>query len=346
MSKHHFITWDLGGTKCAAGLIEYQSEKNTYTCLKKTTVLLQETQSLEELVIRIQESLQINMQDVEAICIGAAGQYDGHQLILENGYPYDMPFNQLAEKYDWPHFAIIHDYATVLCATFTQYLYSSQFVKRLNHSPIPIFERRLTFGVGTGLGGKDGLLLANGDFWLGTNEIGFLGLPALIDTKPLHTDLLAYLHKQQIDSPIVFETILSGAGLQLLYQFLYPERPHMIPADIGDLMQQGQLYELTDLFAWYLGLFVATLQLAFMPAGGIWLTGGVLLKHPELMQQPSFQAGIHALPAYFMQRSQYPLGVLHHPDWPLIGAAFYANKRLRLKQATEKKSVHLVSVSS
>ena len=345
MSKHHIIAWDLGGTKCAAGLIEYQSEKNTYTCLKKTSVLLQETQSLAELARRIEEDLQVTMQEVEAICIGAAGQYDGKHLVLENGYPYDMPFNQLAHEYHWPHFAIIHDYATVLCATFTQYLYSPEFVKRLNHNPIPIFERRLAFVVGTGLGGKDGLLLANGDFWLGTNEIGFMGLPACIDAIPQHAELLTYLQQQTKNSALVFETILSGAGLQLLHQFLYSSSPNMTPSDIGDLMQQGKVRELTDLFAWYLGVFVATLQLAFMPAGGIWLTGGILLKHPELMKTAEFQAGIQALPAYLLQRSQYPLGVLDHPDWPLIGAAFYANKRLRVKEVREKRNVQLVSVS-
>lgn len=332
MTKKHYLTWDLGGTKCVAGLIEFQSEKSTYVCLKKASVLLHDTTSLYDLIEQLESQLQLSMREVDAICIGAAGQYNGHALILENGYPYDMAFLDVASKLHWPHYAIIHDYATVLCATFTQYLYSKEFVHRLNAAEIPIFERRVVFGVGTGLGGKDGLLLDNGNFWFGTNEIGFLGVPALLhDAHPAHASFLTYLQNKNINSGIVFETILSGGGLQLLHQFLYPTQKIMSPLEIGDLMQQDKHDELTDLFAWYLGLFVGTLQLAFMPAGGIWMAGGVLLKHLALIKRKSFQAGIHALPAYLSQRSAYPLGVLHHPDWALIGAAFYAHKRLQVQ---------------
>jgi glucokinase len=216
-------------------------------------------------------------------------------------------------------------------------------VRRLNSVDIPIFERRVAFGIGTGLGGKDGLLLENGDFWLGTNELGFIALPAMVcDAHPAHHALLTYLQKEKSNTSIVFETILSGAGLQLLHRFLYPTQLLLSPNEIGDLMHQDKVSELTDLFAWYLGLFVATLQLSFMPAGGIWMTGGVLLKHMNLVKHKSFQAGIHALSAYLSLRNTYPLGILHHPDWALIGAAFYANKRLQL----EHQGANLFSLSN
>lgn len=338
MIKKHYLTWDLGGTKCDAGLIEYQSEKNTYVCLKKASVLLHNTQSLLDLVTQLETQLQLSMRDTTAICIGAAGQYNGHSLILENAYPYAMTFSDLAQELNWPHYAIIHDYATVLCGTFTQYIYSDQFVKRLNSPTIPIFERRVVFGIGTGLGAKDGLLLHNGDFWFGANEMGFLGLPTLVSTAHhAHTDFITYLTAKKHASGVVFETILSGTGLQLLYGFFRPMHPMLSPSDIGNLIEQGELDDLADLFAWYIGLFVATLQLAFMPAGGVWMTGGILLKHLSLLKRDSFQAGIEALPAYLTLRKTYPLGVLHHPDWALIGAAFYAHKRLH---ATQQESAN------
>lgn len=342
--KKYYLSWDLGGTKCVAGLIEYQSEKNTYVCLKKTSVLLQDAQSLFDLTAQLESQLQLSMKTVDAICIGAAGQYNGHSLILENGYPYAMPFADVAKALQWPHYAIIHDYATVLCATFTQYLYSTHYVKRLNAADISIFERRVTFGIGTGLGGKDGLLLDNGSFWFGTNEIGFIGLPALLHVKhPAHTALLSYLEQEQPNQAIVFESILSGRGLQLLYRFFYPANPMLSPGEIGNLMEAGKIEELTEAFAWYLGLFIATLQVTFMPAGGIWMTGGVLLKNMGLTQRKSFKEGIHSLPAYLSLRQTYPLGILHHPDWPLIGAAFYANKRLQLPS---EQNAHLALVNT
>lgn len=57
-----------------------------------------------------------------AICIGAAGHYNGKTLWHENPYPYSMPFADIAIEKKWLIFNILHDYATIICATFTSYL--------------------------------------------------------------------------------------------------------------------------------------------------------------------------------------------------------------------------------
>jgi glucokinase len=338
MTTHYFLVWDLGGTKCSAGLIEYDVAQNHYTCLRKTSVQLKEMQSVYHLTEQIEHQLGLSStQDVDAICVGAAGQYDGSHITLESGYPYPMALRDVAKKFKWPSFAVIHDYATILCATFTNYLHSAQHVKRLNAHAILPFERRVAFGLGTGLGLKDGLQLENGDFWLGTNEMGHIGIPTLIDAfnerMACHHALLSYLQKAHQSSCITFEQILSGPGLRTLYRFFHPMRDDLSAEDIGHLLKAGQLDELANTFAWYLGLFVATIQLTFMPAGGIWMTGGVLLKHLGILEKDDFEAGIRSLPAYLSLRKQYPLGVLCHDELALIGAGFYASKRLLPKES-------------
>ena len=93
-------------------------------------------------------------------------------------------------------------------------------------------------------------------------------------------------------------------------------------------LEAGLAPELLSLFAFYLGLLVGTLELMFMPAGGIWISGGVTLHHLNAFDHPNFKAGITASPAYQEERAAYPLGIMLNPQHALIGGGFYAVKRL------------------
>lgn len=333
MSKTIFA-WDLGATKCTAGVIEFNEASHELTCKKHFTLKLLDAHSLEDLIHKIQLANDFSMSEVDAVCIGAAGFYDGQELLLENAYPYSMPFAQLAMQYQWPTYAIIHDYASIVCATFTDYMDQPKNIKRLNDSPMQRYGRRVALGIGTGLGLKDGVLLSNGDFWLGENEIGHIGVPhpPYVDEPYLkrHTEIMRFLqsHKENRLQPVTFEKILSGSGTVRLFQFFYPDHETITPEEVGNKMCTGKIKEMMDAFAWYAGLFVGTVQLTFMPAGGVWITGGVALKNLDIFDRPDFLNGIYASPAYRPQRETYPLGILCNHEHALIGCGYYAAKRL------------------
>lgn len=331
--KKNIIAWDLGATKCAAGLVEYDKETHHLTCKKKTTIKLLETHSLTDLIEQLESGLEIKMSDADAVCIGAAGQYDGKHLLLEGVYPYIMPFSDIARTREWPAYDVIHDYAPIVCATFTTYMDDARNVKRLNTCAMKTEGRRVALGMGTGLGLKDGVLLPNGDFWLGKNEIGHIGIttPPHAENVALafHRELMDFFHEKMPDSyPLTFEKLLSGQGTVRLYQFLYPSQQFITPEEVGIKMRAGEVPELMDAFAWYAGLFVGTVQLTFMPEGGVWITGGVALNHVDIFDRPAFNEGIKASPAYSQQREQYPLGILCNHEHALIGGGYYATKRL------------------
>jgi glucokinase len=328
------ITWDLGATKCTAGLIEYHADIQSLVCIKHFTVKLATTSSLEDLIGQLENGLNLTMRESDAICISAAGHYDGKYLLHANNYPYPMHFANTAELQDWPKYAVIHDYASIVCATFTDYMQQTSNIKRLNTCAIQIHDRRVALGIGTGLGLKDGVLFPDGEFWLGKNEVGHVGIatPPFADVYPLnrHQELMRFLHKKfslQSNYPITYERILTGKGTVNLYEFFYAGSS-MTPEEVGEKMRSGKVPELLDTFAWYLGLFIGTMQLTFMPAGGIWITGGVSINHLDVFDRPDFFAGIYATPAYLMQREEYPLGVLCNHEHALIGSGYYAIKRL------------------
>jgi glucokinase len=195
--------------------------------------------------------------------------------------------------------------------------------------------RRVALGIGTGLGLKDGVLFPNGEFWLGKNEAGHIGigLPPAADPHhlSLHNEIMRFLHEKfslQLNQPITYERLLTGKGIVNLYEFFYSNTGDLSPEDVGNKMREEGTPELLDAFAWYLGLFIGTMQLLFMPEGGIWVTGGVTMNHLGLFDRPDFFAGIYASPAYLMQREEYPLGVLCNHEHALIGSGYYAVKRL------------------
>jgi glucokinase len=132
----------------------------------------------------------------------------------------------------------------------------------------------------------------------------------------------------QLNQPITYERILTGKGTVNLYEFFYANSGQITPEEVGIKMREGATPELLDTFAWYLGLFIGTMQLMFMPEGGIWVTGGVTMNHVDIFDRPDFFAGIYATPAYLMQREEYPLGILCNHEHALIGSGYYAVKRL------------------
>lgn len=335
MSSDTIITLDLGGTKCAAAIIKHAHDTDQFICDKSCNIPLAETRSLIDLIRQIESQLQIKLSDADAVCIGAAGQYNGRELLhLDGVYPYSMPFADIAADEHWPQYAVIHDYDTVVCATFTSYMQDANNVLRLNTCKIEPHKRRVALGLGTGLGMKDGVLMPSGDFWLGKNEVGHIGIinPPQTDTERLaqHQEFMQFLYKnvKSNQNAITLENILTGRGLTHLHQFLYPGLQSLTPEVIGIQMTNGNIPELLDLFAWYLGVFIGSIELIFMPESGIWITGGVALKNLEIFTQPSFTAGIQTSPAYMHERASYPLGVLKNPQHALIGAGYYAVKRL------------------
>lgn len=335
----NIIAWDLGGTKCNVGLVSYQQNTQEFICKKTYSVKLADSVSLEDLVDQLELGLGASMSDVDAVCIAGAGQYDGESLHLEVPYPYPMPFAKIAKQRQWRSYDVIHDYAPIVCSTFTSYMNDPNNIKRLNVCSIQRHGRRVALGLGTGLGLKDGVLFPNGDFWLGRNEIGHIGItfPPHADPMQLqrHHELMRFL---QSNKPVTFEKLLSGPGITRLYQFFYPNAGEVTPEQVGAEMETGKATEMLDAFAWYIGLFIGTVQLIFMPEGGIWITGGVALKHLDVFDRPDFFAGIMSSPAYYPQREQYPLGILCNTEHALIGGGYYAVKRLLdLQEVNNKK---------
>jgi glucokinase len=271
------------------------------------------------LVHEIEQQLGVTHSQIDAITIGAAGIYDGNMLNLKKGYPFAMPIADIASSSDWAPFAVVHDYTPLICASFYPYLETMKIHRGISE----LYGRRVALGIGTGLGLKDGILKPSGDFWLGMNEMGHIGLcsaPAV----PMH---LRSIHRKMCLSGATFEDILSGQGMLHLHHAL--SGPSSLdPEELGAVVRASEAQETLGTFAFYVGLFVGTVQLCFMPSGGIFMAGGVLLKHRELFSCEEFYQGLWALPAYRTEREKFSVQLITDDNAALMGAAHFAMKRL------------------
>ncbi len=338
MMRKTFVVWDLGATKCAAAVIDFDFHSDEFDCINTTRVPLRDCANLDELVARIESHLNYSMADADAICIAAAGRYNGTEVELATPYPYPMDFARVAKQNIWRNMEIVHDYVPVACATYTSYLQQPGNVKTLVEGKPERFGRKVVFGLGSGLGLKDTVQLPNGDFWLGSNEAGHIGLTfppkANLENEERHRDFVRFLIRESglPDGEILtFEQILSGKGVARIHHFLTGQSG-LTPEEIGRGMTEGENAETLKMLAWYVGLFIGTVQLMFMPSGGIWFTGGVVLKNLGLCDQEELFQGIYACPAYQKDRQQFPLHVMIGQDYALMGCAYYASRRLLIPQ--------------
>ncbi len=337
LKNQTYITWDLGATKCSVALVEHDLVYDRFNLLKQFTHKLSTFKSLDEMVARFEADFKHPMADADGILVSAAGQYDGETIHLAKPYPFPMQFARIAAQKNWLNFDVVHDYVPVVCATFIAMRNDQIEYSVLNAADPVRHGRRVAFGVGTGLGLKDGVLLPDGNFWLGTNEMGHIGVAMPPRANPeqlkLHNEFVKFMQTKGLiksGRALNFEAILSGFGFALVHQFISGQEltPEQAAADLNESADHPTL----SLFAWYLGLFTGTVQLTFMPDAGLWITGGVINKHMDLFDQPTFKQGIMASPAYMAEREQMPLYAMTGDLYATIGGAYYASRHFR-KQA-------------
>jgi glucokinase len=328
-----YLVWDLGATKCAAAVVLVDS--SGFRVERTASLLLSSVSSLASMASCLHQKLQLDLAEISGICIAAAGCYDGAQLHLASGYPFSMCFAEVARVQQWPDFSVVHDYTPVVASTFV-YEQTDDAVLMLRSSPVDRSARRVAFGVGTGLGLKDALAVPSGELWFGENEAGHIGVTLPPDCDPvrreLFQDFMRFLSSELAlkSTSVTFETVLSGGGFAAIFRYFSRSKTAKTPEIAQIEMEQNDLYrqQTLGLLGWFLGLFVGTLELVFMPKGGIWIGGGVIKKNLALFSEDfldDFWSGVACSPAYTLQRETFPIGVLKSDHSIYVGGAFYAH---------------------
>lgn len=213
-------------------------------------------------------------------------------------------------------------------------------VKSVCGPPKPPKGHRLIIGSGTGLG--VGMLIDCGSHCLAVpGEGGHIGLAP---KNEFDADIFKALRQIWPDAfmadqgwRIEAEGILSGTGLPLLYKAVCTVMNK--PQTCKDITQIFKLNRVQDvcadiclsMFSFYLGALAGDFALTLSSKGGVFMTGGVVLKNPSLLDD-HFVDGFQKGGRHTSAREKFPIYLFKNQQFGLEGAKNALDQKLAYNQ--------------
>ncbi len=192
---------------------------------------------------------------------------------------------------------------------------------------------RIVIGAGTGFNAAIVTQLENGEHFVKAMEVGHMTLT--VETQD-EFDLWQYLAKGRGRASV--ERAISGRGIEQIYQWFCQKNltpaVHINARDISmaalnqsDLMAEKTMQTIANIFARTIG----DLVLAFLPTGGIFLSGSVTRAMMPWLRRTSFFDTFVAKGRQYDLMHQFPIYILNDDQAALHGCRIAAKQHsLRL----------------
>lgn len=268
------------------------------------------------------------LSEAGGICVAAAGLFNG-RFISHPQYPggaFDV--QQALADLGLPPITVVNDFAAEVSAAA---LGASAFRGRHLCGPASYSPSGNLHVVGPGTGLGHACLFRREDrFWLQTTEAGHMTFPMRFAAEqgPLLRFIEARVSHQHPDGATV-ERVLSGDGLRLIIEH--------VTGEVIDPHAEIKLAELPDAvrihFALHLGLQCANFLVGTSGQwNGLFLTGGVLKRNPDLIAGrglDAFLRGLYSARRHAADLQRTSVWLMQEPDTGTLGAAAIAMGHLR-----------------
>ena len=227
-----------------------------------------------------------NITRVDYACFGLPGPVADAEVSLTN-LPWHISACDLEKTLNIGHVELVNDFQV---AALGVDLLQPQDLICLHEGDVDITGNRVVIGAGTGLGVAPVYQLA-GRFYPQSSEGGHM------DFAPLNAEqekLLHWLHQRW--SHVSYEHLLSGEGLESLYQFYFQQRhgwrstPMLTAAEVTALAKKsdGVAVAAMTTFVNIYGEFVGNVALLWPARAGIYIAGGISAKISHWMASDAF----------------------------------------------------------
>ncbi|HEY9148569.1 MAG TPA: glucokinase [Gammaproteobacteria bacterium] len=325
--KKCLLAADVGGTKTLLQLRTIDGTGHA-TTIAEQRYPSGDFASLEELVAHfLRENGQLRP---DSACLAVAGpvqQHGEYQSASLTNLPWQLDSRMMSERLGIPLLALLNDFQAI---GYSIDELGAEDLAPLHRQPVRRGAPRLVVGAGTGLG-VGTLYPDNGRYISYPGEGGHMAF-APRDSQQL--ELLQFL-QQQYDR-VSWERLVSGAGLVNIYRFLLPpsqrERdPLLAQADAAAAIGQHAgsaahpvAASAVRLFCRLYGAFTGDLALTTLPAGGIYIAGGIAPKLLSYLQEGPFVAAYLDKGRMHQLVHGFPVQVITNPRCGLLGAAHFA----------------------
>jgi glucokinase len=332
---------DVGGTNIRLGLFDVRG-----TRLVRAADGRLSSRSCRTLTSAVATFLAEHDEHPTIACFGIAGPVIGGRVETPN-LPWVIDAGDLRRDLGLDHVWLINDLEA--SAYGLELLNDDDFVVLNTGNPDGVGNRGV-IAAGTGLG-------EGGLYWDGRRHWPFACEGGHTDFAPRNAceaDLLRYLLGRF--ERVSYERVLSGPGLQNIYQYLRDTRGKREPVWLTDRMrEQGAAaaissagldgtselcVEALDMFVSVYGAEAGNLALKLMASGGMYVGGGIAPRIIERLKDGSFMHAFVAKGRLAPLMRSVPVRVVLNDSVAVMGAARYA--ALRVDRNEERSMTALV----
>jgi len=319
------LAGDIGGTKALLAVVEragggvrvhreQRFESNEYSGLAPL----------------LTEFLAASGEAVEAACFGVPGAVIAGECRTPN-LPWVIREAEIAAEAGVDRVRLINDFAAAALGVLAL---EPESLAPLQDAPVAERGTKAILGAGTGLG--EALLLWDGSRY------------RVVPTEGGHADfapqgeeqraLLAFL-ESELGGHVSVERVVSGPGLARIHRFLAsrglpvaPELAAALAAEDDAAVIAGRALDgsdegcsrALDLFIAAYGAEAGNLALRSLPAGGLYVAGGVAPRIRARLEAGGFMAAFHAKGRMRDLMATFPVYLVLEPRVGLLGAALEA----------------------
>ena len=260
MSQAYLLA-DVGGTN--ARFVVLTTPRRGISQKGVLTLKSQDFNDFSSLLLKALSFFKVEPRDTVA-CIAVAGPvFKGRAKLTNLGW--EIEERKIKDKFLFKKLILVNDL----------FAGSASLVKLKKKDLKLVKEGRINKGIciaifcGTGLG--VGVLVKEKPLTLISTEAGHIFFQALDSFDLKFLDFLKEKQKE-----LSYEEVLSGRGLENLYEFFHGERLSAPKITALAKKQDKRAGQAVKTYFKYLGRFYSQLALCYLPLGGIYLSGGVI----------------------------------------------------------------------
>ncbi|WP_321276281.1 glucokinase [Thiomicrorhabdus indica] len=317
------LAGDVGGTKTVLAIFS-QDSGELIEHRKQTFPSGQHT----EFVDLVQEFLQ-GEEGVSSAVFGIAGPINDQKCITTN-LPWMIDASALREQLGIENVYLLNDLESAAYGI----LQLDAFFE-LNPNSTSKQGHKAVIAAGTGLG--EAILFFDGTQYHAMPTEG--GHTEFAPQNALEDSLLVFL-RERFNGHVSLERILSGDGFGHLYDFLksidfapanyeleltmQTQDRNAVISEAGMMGQDALCQEVVRLFCRIYGVEAGSFALKTLPAGGIYIAGGIAPKIRSALQNGEFMQGFLDKGRMTHAIENIPVRIVDNAEAPLLGAAHFA----------------------
>ncbi|OPX39999.1 MAG: hypothetical protein B1H11_01470 [Desulfobacteraceae bacterium 4484_190.1] len=277
------LSADIGGTNSRFAYFRYDENKKL-GLIETVWLKSGEAVSFADLISKLKKSdFSLALEEAGMAVFAVAGPVEQGCYSAPPYIPWDIDISNANKDFGLRRCTLINDFVAQAYACRSPMIESAQDVVPGKIDPnAPL----IVTGAGTALGISALVPLISGGYIAIPSEGGHASFP--FESEP-EFKYMKFLLKELGTTYITANTVVSGKGLSLLHQFFTGEK--LEPAEVTKCLNEES--EVLINMARFYGRICRNFALQFLAMGGVYISGGVAAKLPELVTHKEFAKEFH-----------------------------------------------------